>query len=60
MTRRSGSLLRFHGCSRRLDWDFDTDREPGFGGRRDCAEGQDARRMSSMNAMVYMQGVLPL
>ena len=40
-----------------LDWDFDTDREPGLGGRRVyLPRGRMLGGSSSMNAMVCMRG----
>lgn len=40
-----------------LDWDFDTDPEPGLGGRRVyLPRGRMLGGSSSMNAMVYMRG----
>jgi choline dehydrogenase len=41
----------------RLDWDFDTDPEPGLGGRRAyLPRGKSLGGSSSMNAMIYMRG----
>ncbi len=41
----------------RLDWDFDTDPEPGLGGRRAyLPRGKTLGGSSSMNAMIYMRG----
>jgi choline dehydrogenase len=41
----------------RLDWDFDTDPEPGLGGRRAyLPRGKSLGGSSSMNAMIYIRG----
>ncbi|HEY1628020.1 MAG TPA: GMC family oxidoreductase N-terminal domain-containing protein [Streptosporangiaceae bacterium] len=41
----------------RLDWDFDTDAEPGLGGRRAyLPRGKGLGGSSSMNAMIYIRG----
>jgi choline dehydrogenase-like flavoprotein len=41
----------------RLDWDFDTDPEPGLGGRRAyLPRGKTLGGSSSMNAMIYIRG----
>ena len=40
-----------------LDWDFDTDPEPGLGGRRAyLPRGKSLGGSSSMNAMIYIRG----
>jgi choline dehydrogenase len=41
----------------RLDWDFDTEPEPGLGGRRAyLPRGKTLGGSSSMNAMIYIRG----
>ena len=44
----------------RLDWDFDTDPEPGLAGRRAyLPRGKMLGGSSSMNAMIYIRGTPP-